>query len=58
MVVEALHNRLLLRDNVNRHPQITQIPIDKPVFVLGLPTSGTTFLHNLLVLHPQLKALL
>ncbi|MFE3059491.1 sulfotransferase [Nocardia sp. NPDC059236] len=56
--MEALHNRLLLRDNVNRHPQITQIPIDKPVFVLGLPTSGTTFLHNLLVLHPQLKALL
>ncbi|MCU1644033.1 MAG: hypothetical protein JWN03_4308 [Nocardia sp.] len=56
MIVDALRNRLLLRDNAERHPQICQIPVSAPVFILGLPRSGTTLLHNLLALHPQLRA--
>ncbi|MEU6584142.1 sulfotransferase [Nocardia sp. NPDC046763] len=53
MIVEASANRLLLREGERRHPQITEIPIAQPVFVLGLLRCGTTFLHNLLALHPQ-----
>ncbi|MFE3105278.1 sulfotransferase family protein [Nocardia tengchongensis] len=56
MIVEALVNRLWLRENERRNPAIAQMPIDKPIFVLGLPRSGTTLLHNLLALHPQLTA--
>jgi hypothetical protein len=37
-------------------PQVLQIPIRSPVFVLGLPRTGTTFLHQLLSLDPSVRA--
>jgi len=35
-------NRLLIRDLLQRHPEIRDIEIVKPVIVIGLPRSGTT----------------
>lgn len=43
-----LSNLLRLHDEEKRAPAILNEPIDLPIFILGLPRSGTTFLHNLM----------
>ncbi|HEY1413018.1 MAG TPA: hypothetical protein VGF36_12810, partial [Rhodopila sp.] len=45
-VVRFLSNLLLIQDAAARSPQMTDEPIDKPIFITGLPRSGTTFLHR------------
>lgn len=47
-----LTNLLRLREVEKRAQAIQKEPIDRPVFILGLPRSGTTFLHNLLAEDP------
>src|SRR6185437_5879328 len=46
--VRFLSNLLLLRDAEKRHPAILDETIDRPIFITGLPRSGSTFLHSLL----------
>jgi hypothetical protein len=41
-------NRLLIQDELKRHPEILREEIREPVIVTGLPRSGTTHLVNLL----------
>jgi hypothetical protein len=43
-----LSNLLRLRDEELRTPEILEQPIARPIFITGLPRSGTTFLHQLL----------
>ncbi len=47
-----LTNRLKVQQELKTHPEIRQVSIEKPLFVLGLPRSGTTFLFNLLSQDP------
>jgi hypothetical protein len=51
-VVRFLSNLLQLRDEETRAPEILDQPITKPIFICGLPRSGTTFLHSLLAEDP------
>lgn len=37
-------------------PEVLNIPVRSPVFVMGLPRTGTTFLHRLLSLDPKSRA--
>jgi hypothetical protein len=46
--VRFLSNLLRLRAEEAQTPGILEQPIDRPIFVAGLPRSGTTFLHSLL----------
>jgi len=48
--VRLLSNLLTLRSAERRSPAILAQKIEKPIFITGLPRSGTTFLHNLLSL--------
>lgn len=48
-----LINRLELQQNFQKYPEILQVPIRKPLFIIGLPRTGTTFLFNLLSQDPQ-----
>lgn len=48
--LRCLSNLLVLREAEKRDPAIVDQPIVAPIFVTGLPRSGTTFLHNLLSL--------
>ncbi len=48
-VVRFLSNLLCLHEAEKRHPAILGLPIERPIFVTGLPRSGTTFLHRLLL---------
>src|SRR5580658_378359 len=44
-----LNNLLQLRAAERRVPAITRQPIERPIFITGLPRSGTTFLHRLMM---------
>jgi len=50
-------NRLRIRDLLQRHPEILDIEIVKPVIVVGLPRSGTTNLVNLLAADSRFRSL-
>ncbi len=49
---ENLVNRLRLVDWRKRHPEIEAEEIVRPLFIVGLPRTGTTILHSLLEQDP------
>lgn len=51
-MVRFLSNLLRLADEEKRSPEILAQQIARPVFISGLPRSGTTFLHSLLAEDP------
>jgi Sulfotransferase family len=51
-MLRFLSNLLRLREEEKKDPAVLEERIDRPIFVLGLPRSGTTFLHNLLADDP------
>ena len=50
--VRFLSNLLRLREEERRAPKILEQRIERPIFIAGLPRSGTTFLHSLLAQDP------
>ncbi|XP_065842650.1 omega-hydroxy-beta-dihydromenaquinone-9 sulfotransferase Stf3-like [Oscarella lobularis] len=40
-----------------RFHEVLTVPIDRPIFILGLPRTGTTILHRLLVRYPEVAHL-
>lgn len=55
-ILQALVTRLQIYADRKRHPAIAEAGIDAPLFITGLPRSGTTFLHNLLAEDPGFRA--
>jgi Sulfotransferase family len=55
-VVRFLSNLLLLQDAFTRAPEIRDEPVRQPIFITGLPRSGTTFLHRLMMTDPANRA--
>jgi len=51
-LLELLICRLQLVDWRRRHPEVEKQEIVRPLFVLGLPRTGTTLLYSLLALDP------
>ncbi|MBL0885093.1 sulfotransferase family protein [Myceligenerans indicum] len=49
---DRLRNRVIVRDIQARHPQVREQPVTAPVFVIGLPRTGTTFTYNLIARSP------
>src|SRR5262249_17145979 len=52
-VVRFLSNLLRLREEEGRAPEILDRAVARPIFISGLPRSGTTFLHSLLAEDPD-----
>jgi hypothetical protein len=50
--VRTLENRLRFVDTLRRNPDVTAAPVRRPLFILGLPRTGTTILHELLAQDP------
>jgi hypothetical protein len=50
--VNLLAGRLKLIEHRRRHPEVAEQRIERPLFVLGLPRTGTTILHGLLAQDP------
>jgi len=55
LIIAMLVHRLKLVDLLRMQPEILSERIDCPVFVLGLPRSGTTLLFNLLTQDPAFR---
>lgn len=47
-LARQLSNFLRVREYLRAHPQIAAAPVPRPVFVTGLPRTGTTVLHAML----------
>src|SRR5690242_2299308 len=47
-LVQSLVNQALIRRHMQEHPEIASLPVGRPVFIIGLPRTGTTMLHNVL----------
>ena len=54
-MLRLLTNRLLTEKAFAENPAMTQTPIDRPLFILGFPRTGTTLLHNLLACDPAAR---
>jgi hypothetical protein len=55
-LVRYLENRLRLTEYRSRHPELEAETIKRPVFIVGLPRTGTTLLFNLLSQDPANRA--
>ena len=55
-LVSLLETALLLQRERTLNPAVSEQRITAPVFIVGLPRSGTTLLHNLLVQDPRTRA--
>ncbi len=55
--VRAASNRLLIHDLLQRHPEIHDQQIERPIIVVGLPRSGTTHLVNLIAADQRLRSM-
>ena len=56
-LVGHLVNRLRLQALVTAHPEIEDVPIERPIVICGLPRTGTTHLHNLIAADPAIRYL-
>ena len=52
-LLRTLQNRLGMVELLKRHPEITEQPVERPLFVVGPPRSGTTIFHDLLAMDPD-----
>ncbi len=50
-----LKNRLQFVELFKQHPEIAEQQIKAPLFILGMPRTGTTSLHELMALDPQFR---
>jgi hypothetical protein len=51
-IVDLLVNRLEMTDVLRQHPEIARGEIQRPIFVIGMPRTGTSILHELLAQDP------
>jgi hypothetical protein len=54
-VTRLLANRLHMTETRRRHPEIDALPIRRPLFIVGLPRTGTTILHDLIAQDPHVR---
>ena len=56
-ISNALIQRLNVEDAYRQHPEIEDQVVEGPVFVIGLPRTGTTALSQLVAADPQFRSL-
>lgn len=55
--VDAVSNRLRMVEYFKKHPEVADVKIERPVFIVGFPRTGTTLLQNLMHLSEDRRAL-
>src|ERR1700712_5481813 len=53
-LVHLLARRLAISLDRRRFPEIAQVKIDRPIFIIGFARSGTTLLHSLIAEDPDM----
>ena len=51
-----LQNRFSVYRHRAAHPEVAGVPIERPIFIVGYPRTGTTILHSLLAQDPANRA--
>ena len=54
-LISSLLTQLEMRRNLVDHPEIQEVHIVQPIFIIGLLRTGSTLVHNLLAQHPDLR---
>lgn len=54
-LTSLLRQRLLLTAHLGKHPEIRDEVIEKPIFIIGAPRTGTTITHHLLSQDDQFR---
>jgi hypothetical protein len=57
LVVQLLVTRLRLFELLRMHPEITGEPVEAPIFIIGLPRTGTTHLHTAMSHDERLRSM-
>ena len=57
-LISTLTNRMRVEGWLKQHPELLERPVEKPLFVFGLPRTGTTLTINLLNADPARRSLL
>lgn len=52
-LIDLLANRLRMEHDRAQHPEIGSRPVQAPLFIVGLPRTGTTLLHMLMAQDPD-----
>lgn len=52
-LLRHLENRLRVTEDIRRNPGILDVEIVKPLFMVGLPRTGSTIMHDLLARDPS-----
>jgi hypothetical protein len=55
---KALATRMRVDEFIRRNPQVTKAPVKRPVFILGMPRTGTTMASYLMDADPANRSLL
>jgi len=56
-IASGLEDRLRIVDYVDRHSDLRDGAVERPIFIVGLPRTGTTALHHLLNHDPRNRTL-
>lgn len=56
--VDCLAERIVVDDYHRRHPELASQPIERPVFILGMPRTGTTMVSYLMESDPANRTML
>lgn len=57
-LVNYMSTRMQIEDWLAKHPELLDAPVEKPLFVFGLPRTGTTLAINLLASDPARRSFL
>ena len=55
-ILHWLQGRLKIEGYLKQHPELLDRPIERPVFVMGVPRTGTTLMSNLLAADPARRS--
>lgn len=56
LIERSLYGRYKVEQYLAQHPEIEKAPVHQPVFIIGMPRTGTTILHALLHQDPAHRA--
>lgn len=56
--IDCLASRMAVDDYHRRHPGLAQTAIERPVFILGMPRTGTTMLSYMMEADPATRSML
>jgi hypothetical protein len=56
--VDCLAARMQVDDWHRRHPELAEQPVERPVFILGMPRTGTTMVSYLMESDPAVRSML